>query len=147
LKPKGRVTEYLVPILRAQDLLKDSQSLIEEADWAALRLIIDRIINLPNKLKTNLENSVAFLEDEDLRRRGRGLSGEILEFVQEMDYNKYFEDRLNTKQFRGGDEEAQFVEFSMKAAQTARMRLDQFLNLFPKSEIISARNVITSVYD
>eukprot|EP00210_Caulerpa_lentillifera_P004002 g3818.t1 len=140
MKPKGELIDYLVPILRARDLLQEAQPVIEEANWDALRLIIDRILNPPNKLQSNLESSIVFLDDEDLRRRGRGLGREVLEFVQEMDYNKYFEDRLNVKQFRGGNEEAQFVEFSTKATQAAMIRLDQFLNLFSKSNVESARN-------
>ena len=67
-------------------------------------------------------------------------------FVQ-MDYNKYFEDRLNRQKFRSGAEEAQFVEFSLNALQTAQSRIVKFLSLFSRNDVEQARKEIEKIYE
>ena len=67
-------------------------------------------------------------------------------FVQ-MDYNKYFEDRLNRQKFRSGAEEAQFVEFSSSALQTAQNRIVKFLSLFSRNDVEQARKEIEKIYE
>jgi len=146
IKPSGTATDYLVPVLRSQDILAECRPLVEEAEWDQVRLVIDRIINAPNKLKSNLDAALAFVTPAEDRSKGRQLIADILEFIQEMDYNKYYEDRLNRQRYRGGAEEAKFVEFSLNSLTAAEGRLQIFLSLFLSNDIDRARQRITAVY-
>lgn len=66
-----------------QRLLVECQPLVEDAEWEQVRVVIDRIINSPNKLKSNLESALAFVNDANDRSKGRRLIVDILEFIQE----------------------------------------------------------------
>ena len=58
--------------------------MVEEAEWDQVRLVIDRIINSPNKLRSNLDAAVAFVRSAEDRSKGRRLTSDILEYIQEV---------------------------------------------------------------
>jgi len=67
-----------------EDLLAESEGLVEEAQWDEVRVVVDRIVGSSNKIRSNMESVVAFLARDEDRARGRALILEVMEFVQEV---------------------------------------------------------------
>lgn len=47
-KPSKPLFFFLVPLLRIQELLNESRGVIENGDWATLRILLQRVKDQPN---------------------------------------------------------------------------------------------------
>jgi hypothetical protein len=64
------------------------------------------------------------LEDARTRERAELLARDIIEYLDSIDYNKYY-DAMGQPGTRGGDKEKQFSEFSSRAVDAAQVRLTE----------------------
>lgn len=64
-----------------------------------------------------------------------------------MDYNKYFESRLEPVKMKGGLQQMEFVEFSSNSLKLTKEGLMQFLDLFPKGDLDVAKKELESIYN
>jgi hypothetical protein len=63
--------------------------------------------------------------------------GEFLDFVDSMDFNKYFDNMANRTP--SGTQQAEFVKFSLQARQAAQLKLSSFLSLLPADAVAAAK--------
>lgn len=138
VKPPKPMYFYIVPLLRIEDLLKESKAIIEDAQWDQLRLVVSRIERTPNNARQNLDNVVALIEDTKTAEKARVLAAELFEYLDSLDYNKYF-DAMPTRTL-SGVQNAQFVAFSSGALKAAQGKLASFLALLPSESVQTARS-------
>ena len=65
--------------------------------------------------------SDAGIEDARTRERAEVLARDIIEYLDSIDYNKYF-DAMGRPGSRGGSQEKQFSEFSIRAVDASQVR-------------------------
>lgn len=78
-------------------------------------------------------------------RRARYITADFFEYLDSMDYDKYF-DTMSAKKTISGAQNAQFVDFSSKALKAAQQRLATFIALCPADQVAMARQQIDAVY-
>jgi hypothetical protein len=71
--------------------------------------------------------------------------GEFLDFIDSMDYNKYFDSMSNKAPT--GTQQAEFVKFSLQAAKAAELKLGSFLSLLPAADVAAARQQVQAELD
>jgi len=133
---------YVVPLLRVSDLLADAQPIIEDGDWGQLRVLLSRVQGTPNNVRDNLDAVVSWLGDaregsRDKQSRAQALSAELIEYLDAMDYNKYF-DAMPTATVTGA-KAAEFVKFSGAARKAAATKLAELLSLVSPATMETAR--------
>lgn len=138
-KPSKPLFFYLVPLVRAQTLLTETRVAIDNAEWAAVQGAVRSIKGSPTLARENLDNAAAFLEDGKTYERAKQLESEFLEYLEAVDYSKYF-DSLEKAPPKGGRAEAEFVKFSGQACDLALERLASFLSLMDADQMEAARN-------
>ncbi|KAF6246425.1 hypothetical protein COO60DRAFT_1204479 [Scenedesmus sp. NREL 46B-D3] len=136
LKPQKPLYFYVVQLLSAQAQLTQCGTLIEDAQWDNLRLILPRIRSSPTNAESALYDVVALL-DAPVAAKAEPLAAEFLEYLDAMDYNKYF-DAMPTRTI-SGTENAEFVKFSSAALKAAQGKLAAFLALVPPQDMAAAR--------
>lgn len=139
LKPQKPLYFYLVQLLSAQAQLLQCSSLIEDAQWDSLRLILPRILGSPTNAEAALFDVIALL-DAPTAAKAEPLAAEFLEYLDAMDYNKYF-DAMPTGTISGA-QNAEFVKFSGAALKAAQGRLAAFLSLVPPEALQAARQQV-----
>jgi hypothetical protein len=139
------------------------QATILDADWETLRLILPRINGPPNNANENMGAIVALLEDQRDAKRAAELAGECLlsdwmcvmtvwdryllthypsetgefvEYLLAIDYQKYYETIPN--QAPTGAQNVEFSAFSLKSLKATIGKLDQFLALVPPQALEDA---------
>lgn len=135
-KPQKPLYFYLVPLLRIQDLLNECDQIIQDAEWDQLRLVLSRVQGTPNNAQQNLNNVVALLDDSNTRSKAQKLAFEINDYLNDMDYQKYF-DAIPVRTI-SGVQNAEFVKFSSAALKATQTRLSQFLRLVPRDALDAA---------
>mmetsp|Transcript_10954 Transcript_10954/g.30061 ORF Transcript_10954/g.30061 Transcript_10954/m.30061 type:complete len:326 (+) Transcript_10954:60-1037(+) len=140
-RPSKPLYYYIVPILRIKDLLvDDSPEIIENADWAQLRLLLSRITGTPNKVHENFDNIVALLDSNSNQGRVQQLRTEFEEYIYNMDFNKYYDSMPGTK--ITGKQNQEFVTFSSQAQKAAVQRLEAILKLLPEKDVQQALEAV-----
>ncbi|CAG9461803.1 unnamed protein product [Pedinophyceae sp. YPF-701] len=134
--PKKPLYVYLVPLVRIEALLKDMKPLVENAEWSDVSLAVKRVIGAPNNARENLSSAARYL-DGPQKTRAVDLTSSFMEYVQAIDYNKYY-DTVTTP--KGGEEAQKFVSFSLKSLSASQTKLAEFLALFPKDQVKLARD-------
>ncbi|KAF5828719.1 hypothetical protein DUNSADRAFT_17185 [Dunaliella salina] len=115
-RPSKPLYYYIVPILRIKDLLVDSSpEIIENADWAQLRVLLSRITV-------------------------QQLRSEFEEYIYNMDFNKYYDSFPGTKVT--GKQNQEFVAFSSQSQKAAVQRLDAILKLLPEQDVQQAMEAV-----
>ena len=66
----------------------------------------------------------AGIEDARTREKAEALARDIIECLDSIDYNKYF-DAMGRPGSRGGSQEKQFSDFSIRAVDASQVRLDK----------------------
>ncbi len=64
----------------------------------------------------------AGIEDARTREKAEALARDIIECLDSIDYNKYF-DAMGRPGSRGGSQEKQFSDFSIRAVDASQVRL------------------------
>lgn len=141
VKPTKPMFFYITQLLQAQAQLDQCSSLVEDAQWDSLRLILPRIKRNPTNAEGALFDIIALL-DAPVASKAEPLAAEFLEYLELMDYNKYF-DSMPTRKVTGA-ENAEFVAFSSKALKSAQARLKSFLALLPSDQLQAAQQQIAS---
>eukprot|EP00775_Hariotina_reticulata_P003889 gene3890-4144_t len=90
LKPQQPLYFYITQLLQAQAQLGECATLIEDAQWDSLRIILPRIRGNPTNAESALSSAIALL-DAPTAAKAEPLAGEFLEYLDAMDYNKYFD--------------------------------------------------------
>lgn len=139
VKPTKPMFFYITQLLQAQAQLEQCGSLIEDAQWDSLRLILPRIKGSPTNAESALFDVIALL-DASAASKAEPLAAEFLEYLDYMDYNKYF-DAMPTRKVSGA-ENAEFVSFSGKALKSAQARLRSFLALLPSDQLQAAQQQV-----
>ncbi len=139
-KPSKPLFFYIVPLIRIQDLLNESKSIIEDANWEQLRLVLSRVLGTPNDAKENMFNCVAYIEDGKVAQKADDMVGEFLDYIDSMDYNKYFD--AMTSKVPSGTQQAEFVKFSGQALKAAQGKLASFISLLPAEDVAAARQQV-----
>ncbi|KAJ9527316.1 hypothetical protein QJQ45_025536 [Haematococcus lacustris] len=143
-KPSKPLFLYVVPLLRIQGLLKDCEEVVEDGQWDQLRTVLDRIQGNPNNVRDNLDNVVALLPDSSARSNAQKLEFDIIEYLDSMDYNKYFD--AMPRRTISGVQNAEFVKFSRSALKAAQSSLAKLLDLVPR-ESLDAANDLLKMYN
>eukprot|EP00879_Flechtneria_rotunda_P006602 GHRR01006937.1.p1 GENE.GHRR01006937.1~~GHRR01006937.1.p1 ORF type:complete len:235 (+),score=74.24 GHRR01006937.1:1077-1781(+) len=141
LKPNKPLYFYIIQLLQAQAQLTECAALIEGAQWDSLRIILPRIKGNPTNAESAVFDIVALL-DADTAAKAEPLAADFLEYLDTLDYNKYF-DAMPTKQITG-IQNAEYVRFSNSALKAAQGKLAAFLALMPPSELKAAKQQVQS---
>jgi A/G-specific adenine glycosylase len=129
----------LTPILRVEALLQEASSIVQEAQWDDLRFVLERIQGPPNNIRDNLFSAAAALPDGSKRDKAKTLAADILEYVAQIDFNKYF-DTQASRSGLGGRRNQEFVDFSASSVKATQAKLAEFLRLFPAEDVQAARD-------
>ncbi|KAK3280694.1 hypothetical protein CYMTET_11489 [Cymbomonas tetramitiformis] len=117
-------------------LMGDLETVAEAGQWAELRNILQRIAKEPNKAKENLKSAAACLDDDKQYEKAEALIVEYLEYLSQVDFKNYYD---NVGQI-SVTQEMQFKDFSLKCAQAAGKKLDEFIRLMPEEQLEAARS-------
>lgn len=90
----------------------------------------------PNNMRENLNNIVALLPDTATQTRVQQLSFEFLEFVDQMDYNSYYDAMPGVPLTPA--QSLKFVGFSSSAQKAASARLAAILAALPPGDVQTA---------
>lgn len=129
---------YLTPLIRVQALLEDASSVVQDAQWDDLRFILTRIQGPPNNIRDNLYSAAAALQGGGTRDKAKTLASDILEYVAQIDFDKYF-DAQGRGGGLGGKRNQEFVDFSASSVKATQTKLAEFLRLFPADDVQAAR--------
>jgi A/G-specific adenine glycosylase len=140
---------YLVPLVRALDQLRDLEPAVEDADWPRLRAARALIVGPPGNARDNLYDAVAALDSyagestvaKGTAKRAEALAGEVVEALDALDYNKYF-DAAMMGAAPSGSQNAEFVKFTREARRAAERSLNEFLALMPREAVEGAKQVV-----
>eukprot|EP00877_Chromochloris_zofingiensis_P008227 jgi/Chrzof1/3658/Cz13g04020.t1 len=91
LKPSKPLFFYILALLQLQEQLAQCKDIIENAQWDNLRLILPRIKGSPGNIEENLYNAVSLIQDGKAAAKAEALVGDIMEYLDKVDYNKYFD--------------------------------------------------------
>jgi len=141
-RPSKPLFFYLTAVLRVQAQLKDLEALVADAEFDRVKSVLSRMLGSPGDIKSNLENSVAWLDDVKTRETANALAFEFLEYLQQVDYSKYFEN-MRTATPSGADK-ARYSEFSVQCVKAAQLKLNDFLKLMPAEDLDAARQQANS---
>ncbi|KAK9864586.1 hypothetical protein WJX84_004795 [Apatococcus fuscideae] len=144
-KPPRPLFQYLAPLLRIQGLLADADTIVNNGEWEQLSILLDRVQNQPNFMKTNLKSAIGGLETRERREQAEALSSSIREYVDQIDSNKYY-DAMGKPGQRGGEREAQLVKFSSNSLKAAQDKMKAFIKLFPRDDVSAAQQQLDQVY-
>ena len=140
---------YLIPLVRALDQLRDLEPAVEDADWPKLRAARAAIVGAPGNARDNLYDAVAALDSypdqaairQGAAKRAEALAGEVVEALDALDYNKYF-DAAMMGAAPSGSQNLEFVKFTREARKAAEKGLRDFLGLMPTEAVEGARQVV-----
>jgi len=133
---------YIVALLRARQLLTSCEAATADADWQQLKAIRQQVLGASSgdTLRENLTSAAQLLPDAQKRERARQLVTSTLEYVDQTDYNAYFD---NVGQ-PSGAQNAEFAAFCLKAVSAAERDLDAFIALMPAEDLEAARSQIAA---
>jgi len=157
---------YLVPLVRVLDQLRDLEPAVEDADWTRLRAARALIVGPPGNARDNMFDAIAALEGfyksqeaqsggggagggggggsakkKGLARRAEQLAAEVVEALDALDYNKYFDSAM-LGAAPSGAQNAEFVRFTREARKAAVKGLGEFLGLMPREAVDGARQAV-----
>ena len=140
---------YLVPLVKALDQLRDLETAVEDADWPRLRAARAAIVGPPGNARQNLYDAVAALDTysgdsavaKGAAKRAEALAGEVVEALDALDYNRYFDSAMMGAA-PSGAQNAEFVKFTREARRAAERGLRAFLALMPSEAVEGARQVV-----
>ena len=72
----------------------------------------------------NIATCLTGVEDSRTRERAELIARDLIEYINSIDYQKYF-DAMGRPGARGGDKEKQFSEFSIRAVDAAQVHPPQ----------------------
>mmetsp|Transcript_12340 Transcript_12340/g.40550 ORF Transcript_12340/g.40550 Transcript_12340/m.40550 type:complete len:331 (-) Transcript_12340:1109-2101(-) len=133
---------YLVPLLRSQALLEQAETVVADANWAQLAPLL-RGVEEANEAKKNLMSAAASLPSPQRQDQARALASEFLEYVQQADYKKYFDQKSTPT----GTQQAEFAAFSLRSIKAAEGKLAAFLKLMPADDVQAARSQLSAFED
>ncbi|BDA41050.1 hypothetical protein COCOBI_01-7050 [Coccomyxa sp. Obi] len=142
MKPTKPLFMYLIPLIRIQALLTDVREIVAEAQWDELGGALQRIQGTPNNAVSNLRDAAYSIEDSRKRERAEVLARDIIECLDSIDYKKYF-DAMGRPGSRGGMQEKQFSDFSIRAVDASQAKLKEFLELMPRDAVAAAKEQAT----
>ena len=79
----------------------------------------------------------AVLPEGATRDKAKALAADALEYVAQIDYDKYFDVQRGSS---GGKRNQQFVDFSASSVKATQAKLAAFLRLFPAEDVQAARD-------
>jgi len=133
-KPKKPLYFYLTSVLITRSALEELEEDVENVRWEDAKNLLERLLGPPNNIKSNLLLAAGYLEDRKAYRRADALARDTVEYLEEVDYMKYFDSRV----VPAGKQEKEFVEFSKKCIRAASSKLDEFLSLMPTDAVEAA---------
>eukprot|EP00958_Prasinococcus_capsulatus_P018534 scaffold2175_cov381-Prasinococcus_capsulatus_cf.AAC.9 len=83
----------------------------EEGDFFSVKQQLKSILGPPNSLKDNLIGAAAALPSMKETDNAITVAFDLMEYVEQIDYNKYFESRLSTLGTPSGEQNAEFSTF------------------------------------
>eukprot|EP00897_Mesotaenium_endlicherianum_P010601 jgi/Mesen1/956/ME000012S00507 len=109
-KPTKPLFFYLVPIIRLANVLKALSNEDTATDVSSIRDELKGAVGPAGALKENLLSVVALLEGAEADKAER-LAFEILEYLDQADYTRYFEYRGKPS----ADQQVEFLKFSLQS--------------------------------
>ena len=79
----------------------------------------------------------AGLEDSKRRETATVAGRELVDYLGQIDYQQYF-DAMGTPGARGGQAEARFADYSLRAVKAAQRKLAELLALMPRDDMSAA---------
>ena len=137
-KPMKPLYFYLTSVLITRSALEELEEDVENVQWEDARSLLERLLGPPNNIKSNLLSAAGYLEDKKAYRKADTLARDAVEYLEEVDYTKYFDNRV----VPAGKQEREFVAFSKKCIRAASSKLDEFLTLMPRDAVEAARATI-----
>lgn len=137
-RPSKPLFFYLTPLVRVQGLLKDLETAAAEGQTEDLQQGIARIQGAPNFAVENLRNAAAALPDSRSAEKAGVVARDVIEYLDSIDYNKYFES-MQKPSARSGDVQKMFVDFSLNSIRAAQVKLKLFFSLMPAEQMEAAR--------
>ncbi|KAL3154144.1 hypothetical protein ABBQ32_013670 [Trebouxia sp. C0010 RCD-2024] len=132
-KPSKPLFFYLTPLVRIQQLLSKADDLAVNGNWTDLQSLLSRIQGPPNSARENLINAFSCLEDKSKKSKAERIAFDLLEYLDQINYNKYY-DSMGSPGTRGGEKEKLFSDFSSQSIKAAQVKLKQFLALMPADD-------------
>lgn len=136
-KPSKPLFFYLTPLVRIQQLLIQAQDLASNGSWTELQSLLSRIQGQPNSARENLINAFSCLEDKSKKTKAERIAFDLLEYLDQINYNKYYES-MGAVGTRGGEKEKLFSDFSSQSIKAAQGKLKQFMALMPADDLEAA---------
>lgn len=136
-KPSKPLFFYLTPLVRVQQLLLQAGDLALNGNWDELQSLLARIQGQPNSARENLINAFSCLEDKSKKSKAERIAFDLLEYLDQINYNKYYES-MGAPGTRGGEKEKLFSDFSSQSIKAAQGKLKQFFALMPADDVEAA---------
>ncbi|KAL0055531.1 hypothetical protein WJX82_001534 [Trebouxia sp. C0006] len=136
-KPSKPLFFYLTPLVRIQQLLIQAQDLASNGNWTELESLRSRIQGQPNSARENLIYAFSCLEDKGKKTKAERIAFDLLEYLDQINYNKYYES-MGAVGTRGGEKEKLFSDFSSQSIKAAQGKLKQFMALMPADDLEAA---------
>lgn len=143
LKPPRPLFFYLAALLRVEGQLGQVRDLAGNADWPTLRLVLPRITGPPGDAKAALYDAIALLPDRSVAARAEDVAGDFLESLGNVDAPRRYYDAMPTRTI-SGQQNAEFVRFSLAALARAQLKLAEFLRLMPRDALAAAREAVAA---
>lgn len=131
-KPSKPLFFYIVPLLRAQQLLIQVEQLVPEGDLLSLKSLLSRILGEPNNLQRNLRDAASTLPGTRESEQASAVAREVYEYVLQIDYDQYFESLAGAR--KDGRAQQQYYDFSLNSCRAAQIKLRDFLALMPADQ-------------
>ena len=64
--------------------MAECKPIIADADWSTLRIVLPRVLGVPNNAKANMDNIVALFDDSKTAEKAEKLASEFIEFLDSM---------------------------------------------------------------
>ena len=135
-RPAAPLFMYLTPLVAALPLLAAAADAAAGARWTELADIHARLESAPLDVPGNLRAVAAHADTAPVRAAVAALARDGIEYVAQIDFNDYYENR---GEFRGGAREQQFADFSATAAREAVKTIEKVLALAPADAGEAAR--------
>eukprot|EP00466_Bigelowiella_natans_P002712 jgi/Bigna1/130365/aug1.11_g5073 len=127
--PKEPANVYIAPVIRSKILLDDIQDTIERGRWKQMLQLVRQILDRPNYLKKNVALAAQALPSDEDWKRADGLGRELVENIRALDYQEFFQTE------EPNADQAAFLE---QGVQQCLDKIEDFLNMMPRSEYVKA---------
>jgi len=128
--PEEPSSYFLTPVIRSLFILDEIDYSIKKGRWKKELDLVQNILAKPNYFKKNIMSAAQTLTNDKDWKTAEGLGREISENVRALDYREFFQTESPT------DEQGKFL---LSGVQECTEKINQYLGLFPPSEVRKAQ--------